>query len=44
MLRQQLHTVFCLQENFTVSKCFSDHGFFDTELAEFEMNNKLRNF
>jgi len=41
MLRQPLHAVFCLQENFIVSKCFSDHGFFE---AEFEMNNKLREF
>jgi len=27
-----------------VSKCFSEHEFFKTELAEFEMNNKLCEF
>ena len=44
VFRQHLHTVLSLQENFTVSKCFSEHEFFKTELAEFEMDNKLRKF
>jgi len=39
-----LHTVFSLKEHFTMSKCFNYHGFFETELAEFEMNNRLCEF
>jgi len=36
MLRQQFHTVFSQQENFTLRKfCFSENGYFKTELAEF---------
>jgi len=35
MLRQQLHKVFCLQENFTLKKyCVSENGYFKTVLAD----------
>jgi len=36
MLRQQLRTVFSLQENFALRKfCFSENGYFTTEFTEF---------
>jgi len=35
---------FPCKKTLQVSKYFSDYGFFETELAEFERNNKLCEF